>query len=122
MSWSTELFCNISFHKQTYNHLSEVTSKIEELKDYKQILIDQLFTLVVTTEPNKLYEFEGNVADFLRTEFKEIVEALEETISELNDLYYLKENWSLCHDSNGNAIKIPDELCDKAYISGDFIE
>ena len=122
MGWSTELFCNISFHKHTYNHLSEVTSKIEELKDYKQILIDQLFTLVITTEPNKMYETEGNVADFLRFEFKDLIEQLEETTVELSNLYLLKENWSLCHDSNGNAIKIPDELCDKAYISGDFIE
>ena len=49
MSWSTELFCNISFYKQTYNTLNEVLNKIDDLKDYKQSLLDQLFTLVITT-------------------------------------------------------------------------
>lgn len=121
MSWSTELFCNISFYKQTYNTLNEVLNKIDDLKDYKQSLLDQLFTLVITTEPNKMYETEGNVADFLRFEFKDLIEQLEETTVELSNLYLLKENWDKCH-KDGKAIHIPEDLYDKAFISGDFIE
>ena len=36
MGWSTELFCNISFNRKTYNSLSEVESDIEETKDILQ--------------------------------------------------------------------------------------
>ena len=34
MGWQTDLFCNITFNRETYNNLYEVEDRISELEGY----------------------------------------------------------------------------------------
>ena len=67
MGWSTELFCNISFNKKTYNSLYDVERDIEECKDLMKVCVDKLRALALMTEPQKMLncaDCEGNAIEF----------------------------------------------------------
>ena len=128
MGWSTELFCNISFNRETYNSLYEVEKDIDECKSMIQFYIDKLRTLAVMTEPQKVLNckdsegFDLNPIDVINTEFDSIMEELDDYKFKLFKLEYLRDNWEYCHNKEGLAINPPKDISwDTAYLDGDFV-
>ena len=127
MGWSTELFCNISFNRKTYNSLGEVESDIEEIKDILQRYKDKIKAYAVMTEPDKMIKFDDesydNLLSQVNDEVSDMLEEMEEYYYELIKLKYLRNNWNNCHTKEGLAINAPEEITwETAYLDGDFIK
>ena len=127
MGWSTELFCNISFNRKTYNSLGEVESDIEETKDILQRYKDKIKAYAVMTEPDKMIKFDDesydNLLSQVNDEVSDMLEEMEEYYYELIKLEYLRDNWDNCHTKEGLAINAPEEITwETAYLDGDFIK
>ena len=127
MGWSTELFCNISFNRKTYNSLGEVESDIEEMKDILQRYKDKIKAYAVMTEPDKMIKFDDESYDNLLMqvdgEVSDMLEEMEEYYYELIKLEYLRDNWDNCHTKEGLAINAPEEITwETAYLDGDFVK
>ena len=127
MGWSTELFCNISFNRKTYNSLGEVESDIEEMKDILQRYKDKIKAYAVMTEPDKMIKFDDesydNLLSQVNDEVSDMLEEMEEYYYELIKLEYLRDNWNNCHTKEGLAINAPEEITwETAYLDGDFIK
>ena len=127
MGWSTELFCNISFNRKTYNSLGEVESDIEEIKDILQRYKDKIKAYAVMTEPDKMIKFDDesydNLLSQVNDEVSDMLEEMEEYYYELIKLEYLRDNWDNCHTKEGLAINAPEEITwETAYLDGDFIK
>lgn len=122
MSWSTELFCNISYNRATYNSINEVKDKISELdKDIescKKVIRD----MALMTEPSKYADKDENPYYFVTERVEEALEELEDYLIEKYKLEILLNNWKNCHNKEGLAIYPPDDIdYDTAYLRGDFI-
>lgn len=127
MGWSTELFCNISFNRKTYNSLYEVESDIEEMKDILQRYKDKIKAYAVMTEPDKMIKFDDesydNLLSQVNDEVSDMLEEMEEYYYELIKLEYLRDNWDNCHTKEGLAINAPEGITwETAYLDGDFIK
>ena len=127
MGWSTELFCNISFNRKTYNSLYEVESDIEEMKDILQRYKDKIKAYAVMTEPDKMIKFDDesydNLLSQVNDEVSDMLEEMEKQYYELIKLEYLRDNWDNCHTKEGLAINAPEEITwETAYLDGDFIK
>ena len=127
MGWSTELFCNISFNRKTYNSLGEVESDIEETKDILQRYKDKIKSYAVMTEPDKMIKFDDesydNLLSQVNDEVSDMLEEMEEYYYELIKLECLRDNWDNCHTKEGLAINAPEEITwETAYLDGDFIK
>lgn len=127
MGWSTELFCNISFNRKTYNSLGEVESDIEEMKDILQRYKDKIKAYAVMTEPDKMIKFDDesydNLLSQVNDEVSDMLEEMEEYHYELIKLEYLRDNWDNCHTKEGLAINAPEGITwETAYLDGDFIK
>lgn len=124
MGWSTELFCNISFNRKSYNSLYEVESDIDELKKEIGTCKDSLQSLVFMTEPDKFYNREeyDSALSWVRSEYDNNMSLLEELQYDLFKLEFLRDNWENCHNDEGLAIPAPDGIkWDTAYLEGDFV-
>ena len=125
MGWNTDLFCNISFNKKTYNSLYDVENEIDELKNAIKNAKDAIRDAVLMTEPDKMYDKEAYSSpyEYLKDIYETNMEVLEEYMYDLFKLEYLRDNWNKCHDSStGLAIDPPDDVqWDSAFLSGDFI-
>ena len=127
MGWSTELFCNISFNRKTYDSLGEVESDIEEIKDILQRYKDKIKAYAVMTEPDKMIKFDDesydNLLSQVNDEVSDMLEEMEKQYYELIKLEYLRDNWDNCHTKEGLAINAPEEITwETAYLDGDFIK
>lgn len=123
MGWATNLFCDITFYKQTYNSKYEVESKIEELNESIKYNEEYLKKLAFITEPGKFFNNEENVFFAIDSAVREALEILEEDYIEKYKLTLLLDNWDMCHTKEGLAIDPPDNIgYDTAYLSGDFIK
>ena len=127
MGWSTELFCNISFNRKTYNSLYEDESDIEEIKNILQMYKDRIKAYAVMTEPDKMIKFDDEKYDNLLVQVSndtsDMLEEMEEYYDELFRLLYLWDNWENCHTKEGLAINPPKEITwDTAYLEGDFVK
>lgn len=125
MSWSTELFCNLSFNRETYNSKYEVKSKIDELNRYIDTCEKSLRDLALMTEPSKYIDNkeESNPYFFVTSTFEDNMELLEEYYIERYKLSVLLENWENCHNKDGLAIDPPDGVTwNSAYLYGDFVK
>lgn len=124
MSWSTKLFCNISFNRETFNSKYEVKDKIDEIDKSIRICEEEIRDLVVMTEPSKFYDsthYDSPYAYIIST-LKENIESLHEYTVEKYKLQLLLENWERCHNEDGLAIYPPDDIEDgNSYLCGDFI-
>ena len=58
MGWQTDLFCNITFNRETYNNLYEVEDRISELEGYVNTCKKEIRNLAIMTEPEKFYNKE----------------------------------------------------------------
>lgn len=124
MGWSTNLFCNISFNKETFNSKFEVEDKIIETKQYIQTCKSILRDLVIITEPNKMFNPIEDESIYYRItdEFESQFNLLKDYYIELYKLELLLDNWDNCHNKNGLAINSPNNIkWDTAYLNGDFI-
>lgn len=123
MGWSTELFCNITFNKETFNSKVEVQDKIEELEAYLQNSKDHLRDLLMMTEPGKFCPENYDPLIWLRNEFQDAVDSIEEYSVELYKLRTLLVNWDTCHNEDGLAINPPKGInLETAFLSGDFVK
>ena len=124
MGWSTELFCNISFNRKSYNFLFEVESDIDDLKNEIGTCKDILQSLAFMTEPDKFYNREeyDSALSWVRSEYDNNMSLLEELLYKLFKLEYLRDNWKNCHNDEELAIPTPDSIkWDTAYLEGDFV-
>lgn len=122
MGWYTELFCNITFNKETYNTKDEVLDRIDDLERYISVAKSELRDLVVMTEPSKFSEKDEDPYCWLINTFNSNLELLEEYTIELYKLNLLLSNWNACHTKEGLAIDPPEGVhYDSAFLSGDFV-
>lgn len=125
MGWSTNLFCNIEFYKQTFNTHYEVECKLEETNNLIKLNENVLKELTIITEPDKFFTLEEgeDAIDRIRSMFKEALEELNDLYVEKYKLELLLENWETCHDEQHYAIEPPENInYDSAFLSGDFIK
>ena len=122
MGWSTKLFCNISFNRETFNSEIEVQDKIEEIETYIQSAKDHLRDLLMMTEPGKFCPENYDPLIWMRNEFQDSIEEIEDYSVELYKLNLLLTNWDSCHNDSGLAINHPDGInYNTAFLDGDFI-
>lgn len=123
MSWSTELFCNITFSRETFNSKSEVQDRIEETERYLQTTKDSLRNFVIMTEPQKFCPENYDPLIWVNGELQDLLDYIEEYSVELYKLRTLLTNWDKCHDENGLAINPPEGIkWDTAFLDGDFVK
>lgn len=122
MGWSTELMCDITFFKETYDTLYKVESKIEEITKCLQTAKNRIRDLVTMTEPNKFCPEEYDTLTWASSEYEENMELIEEYIVDLYKLELLRDNWTACHNKDGLAIDLPEGVhWDSAFLTGDCI-
>lgn len=124
MSWSTELFCNVSYNRETFNSRGEVEDRISELNENINACERIIRDMALMTEPSKFMDKDSNdnpyyfVTNLVEDNFK----LLREYIVERWKLSLLLENWDNCHNEEGLAIYPPDEIdWNTAYLCGDFV-
>jgi len=125
MSWSTELFCNITFNRETFNSKYEVEDRIEDLDNYIEHCESILKELAVVTEPNKMFNIDedNNPIDIIRNEVKSTLKELQESYIDRYKLRLLLSNWNNCHNEKGLAISPIDGInWETAFLDGDFIK
>lgn len=124
MGWSTNLFCNVSFNRKTYNSRYEVESELEQVNKIINTCVSSLRDLAIMTEPEKFYNKEeyNNALCFISDQLNNNIEILEEAYIDKYKLELLLDNWEMSHNKDGIAIDKPKEIkWDTAYVSGDFI-
>ena len=123
MSYSTDLWCCISFNGRTYNNKDNVERDLDAVREELYNARETISRLVFMTEPQKFYQADGeSVIELLTEELKSALEALEEYHCKELQLIYLLDNWDACH-KDGKAIKPPKEIdCCTAFLDGDFIQ
>lgn len=123
MSWSTELFCNLSFSRETFNSKEEVQERINEVSTYLQIAKDNLRNMIMMTEPQKFCPENYDPFIWMSNECKDSLEDIEEYSIELYKLRTLEYYWDKCHNEEGLAIDPPEDVhWDSAFLTGDFIK
>lgn len=122
MSWSTELFCNISFKRESFNSIHEVQNRIDELERMISNIKSYIKNLVMITEPKKFIDDEYDPVVYFTNECEAQFEELKEYTIELFKLNILLNEWSNCHNEKGLAIYPPENIdSDTAYLCGDFV-
>lgn len=123
MAWYTDLFCNVTFTRETYNNIYEVKDRIDELKQYIQTAKNSIKDLVVMTEPNKFCSEGEEPLCWITNEFNGNMKLIEDYTVELYKLNLLLENWNYCHNKDGLAINPPKEITSEtAFLDGDFVK
>lgn len=124
MGWSTSLFCNVEFNRETYNSLYEVQDKLDEVNKGIKSCESTLRDLVVCQNPSIFVDKDSQDSPYwtmIRT-FEENMELLEEYYIEKYKLLLLIDNWDNCHNKEGLAINTPDNVkWDSAFLEGDFV-
>lgn len=125
MSYSTDLWCCISFLRKTYKTKEDVQEDLEEARSNIRAAKETVTKLVYMTEPSKFFKASGgeSVLDIVAEELQSAFDSLEEAQIEECRLTILLDEWENCHDENGKAIQPPDNIdCMTAFISGDYIK
>lgn len=125
MSYSTDLWCCISFLRKTYKTKEDVQEDLEEARNNIRTAKETITKLVYMTEPNKFFKVSGSesVLDIVAEELQSAFDSLEEAQIEECRLTILLDEWENCHDENGKAVQLPDNIdCMTAFISGDYIK
>ena len=123
MSWSTDLFCPITFSRKTYRHISEVESDHEEICNLIKVVERRLHDLAVMTEPQKMFPHAEDVLAEVSAEVDRQLDELRDYIEERWKLELLIEYWQKCHAADGRPIALPDAIgWDDAFISGDYLD
>ena len=123
MSYSTDLWCCISFSGRTYNNKDDVERELDDVQKELYNAREAISRLVFMTEPQKFYQADGeSVIELLTEGLKSALDELEEYHCKELQLIYLLDNWDACH-RDGKAIKPPKEIdCCTAFLDGDYIQ
>ena len=124
MSYSTDLWCCISFLRKTYKTKEDVQEDLDETRSNIRAAKETITKLVYMTEPNKFFKASGgeSVLDIVAEELQSAFDSLEEAQIEECRLTILLDEWENCHDENGKAIQPPDNIdCMTAFLSGDYL-
>lgn len=122
MGWSTELWCRVSFNRETYNTKWQVEQELEELNKSIERYKKCLCSLAVMTEPNKFFPEEEDLLFKIESEIMDTLEMYELDIYKRDKLELLLENWDYCHNEKGLAIDPPENIdYNTAYLWGDFV-
>ena len=123
MGWGTTLFCNIYFHKETFNSKYDVQERIDEVTACLDVTKRHLHSLVVMTEPNKFVtDDETDPLYWVENECNRAIEDIREYTMELYRLNLLLDNWDACHTKEGLAIDPPEGVSyDTAFLEGDYV-
>ena len=123
MSYSTDLWCCISFSGRTYNNKDDVERELDDVQKELYNAREKISRLVFMTEPQKFYQADGeSVVDQLNYELKSALETIEECHCKELQLIYLLDNWDACH-KDGKAVKPPKDIdCCTAFLDGDYIQ
>ena len=78
MGWSTELFCNISFNRKTFNSKYEVEDELEATKRCLETAKSRLRNIAMITEPKKFCDDDGDPICWLDNEITDQLELIEE--------------------------------------------
>ena len=124
MSYSTDLWCCISFLRKTYKTKEDVQEDLEEARSNIRAAKETITKLVYMTEPSKFFNFGSESAmELINYELQSAFDSLEEAYCNENRLSILLDEWDNCHDSEGKSIQPPDGIdCMTAFISGDYIK
>lgn len=125
MSYSTDLWCCISFLRKTYKTKEDVQEDLDEARSSIRAAKETITKLVYMTEPNKFFKARcgESVLDIVAEELQSAFDSLEEAYCNENRLSILLDEWDNCHDSEGKSIQPPDGIdCMTAFISGDYIK
>ena len=122
MGWSTELFCNITFNKETYNSKNGVLNEIDHIQKCLESAKQDCRNLLLMTEPKKFCSEDDDPICWMTNLYNSNFELIEEYTITLYKLELLLENWDSCHNEEGLAINPPDNITWKtAFLDGDFV-
>ena len=122
MGWNTELFCNITFNKETYNSKNEVLNEIDHIQKCLESAKQDCRNLLLMTEPKKFCPEDDDPICWMTNLYNSNLELIEEYTITLYKLELLLENWDSCHNEEGLAINPPDNITWKtAFLDGDFV-
>lgn len=123
MGYSTELFCNLHFNRESFNSKREVEDRITETRQYLQFAKDRVRDFALMTEPNKFCPENYDAIIWVRNEVQDAITDIEDYIIELYKLEVLLDNWDRCHTEDGLAIDPPKDIkWNTAFLTGDFIK
>lgn len=123
MSWSTELTCNVSYNRCSYNSREEVESDLEERETLIKRATEDLRDLAMMTEPSKFCNKDDDPYQFVHDQFRNAMELLEEALVDKYKLTLLLYNWDKCHNEEGLAINPPEGFkWDTAYLTGEYVK
>lgn len=123
MGWTTDLWTNIEFNKQTYNAVEEVHSELNNTNETIDFYEHELKALALITEPKKYCDKDDDPISFIINRFNDNLEELRNLYVERFKLSLLLDSWDRCHDERGFAIAPPKGIDWRtAFLDGDFIE
>lgn len=131
MGWESNLYCNISFNRKTYNSRYDVERDLEDVKSRIDIAKKELQSLAYMTEPNKFCG-EDTPEEYVENKLINALSTLQEESIEEYRLELLLDNWNICHNDKGEAISLIDKELSKedvkkfwlsklAFFDGDFV-
>lgn len=136
MGWGIYLYPEIYYSKVNFKCKEDVKDEIDNIKSIIKNLEQELYSLVITTEPEKmmgknLIDEGYTPMDWLNNSFNNIV-TNENSEATLKDYYYdlfklemLYDHWDYAHNKEGKAIRPPKDSFSGtrfAYMCGDFID
>lgn len=122
MGWETNLFCNLTFNRQTFNSKESVQDRIDELEEEVMAAKAAIKNLILMTEPKKFCPDDREPLHWLAEEYNECMEVIIDNTIEIYKLLVLLDNWDHCHNEEGLAINPPDDINWRtAYLDGDFV-
>jgi hypothetical protein len=121
MSHSTELFCNISFNRETYDTLHKVEDAIADYEHTINLAIADLKNFALMTEPEKFCPEGSDVLQWIKDSIEDNINIIQDLSVDIYKLTQLRENWKHCHNKDGKAIEFPGNWT-YAYLQGDYID
>lgn len=123
MGFETDIFRMYSFNRKTYNYKWEVDESIASLKKETNAAIKRLHNLAIMTEPDKYFSKDDDIFNQIEEQVDENISIIRSNEIILDNLEFLSENWDKCHNKDGIANGIPENLTwNTVYIDGDFIK
>ena len=123
MGCETDLYTTLVFSHKTFNDRYDVESELDDTEKLIKLYENKLQTIGVMTEPKKYCGDEDDPLAFINAEVSDALKELDELYVERYKLNLVLETWDKSHDSEGYAIKRPENVpWDAAYLEGDFIK
>lgn len=131
MGWETSYIHEHCFSRKDFSSLEAVKEEIDELETLKKQYQNNIFGLVIMTEPEKFFDTtEVDLLIMLTNKTNEYLEELISISTELSILKDIERNWDLLHEQvsiNGKKYLVAKEVPNPdvypfAFIRGDYVE